>query len=70
MDVIMAESRFDTRAIETKSSPPFDLMIGKSDMFSFLGWCGMLGGSLSSKSIHSDLESPNRTLILVEKYLL
>ncbi|KAG0593108.1 hypothetical protein KC19_1G305300 [Ceratodon purpureus] len=52
-DVTTAESGFESRAIETKNSSSA-LKAGKSERFSFLGWCGMLGGSLSPESIRSD----------------
>lgn len=58
-DVTTAESGFGTRAIETKNSPA--LRAGKSERFSFLGWCGMLGGSLSPESIRSEPEGSDFT---------
>lgn len=56
-DVTTAESGYERRAIERKNSSPSSLRTTissssttKSDRFSFLGWCGMLGGSLSPQS--------------------
>uniref|UniRef100_A0A7I4EGE6 Dipeptidylpeptidase IV N-terminal domain-containing protein n=1 Tax=Physcomitrium patens TaxID=3218 RepID=A0A7I4EGE6_PHYPA len=55
-DVSTAEPEFAKRASETKTSA---LKAGKSERFSFLGWCGMLGVSLSPQSIRGNPEGSN-----------
>jgi hypothetical protein len=53
----VAESGFERRVVEERDSPA--LRGGKSERFSFLGWCGMLGGSLSPDSaIRSSSSDP------------
>lgn len=46
-DVTTAESGFERRADSVKNLRTTSSSNNKADRFSFLGWCGMLGGSLS-----------------------